>query len=206
MTDINAGGIGSVDYLVVGYPVEKASFSARDRVPAQGADRQQHDSGARPSDADKGQSRARSRHPSRAMPTTASLASRAVERDLAVLFAEQDVEEIGNSWSPAAQPRCWSGRTPGLRRSPLRCAGQEASWWAMAGSRPPGARRASRSGSPGGSEGSMRCHCSETDAIDPARSARAANSAVTAARTGATGEITAARAVPAPGAAAISCR
>ena len=45
MTDINVDEIAPVDYLVVGFPADKANFSG-EMARAQGADRQQHHPGA----------------------------------------------------------------------------------------------------------------------------------------------------------------
>ena len=51
------------------------------------------------------------------------------ERDLAVLLAESDIDEIGRRiWSPAARLRCWYGRTSGRCRSGPPSAGPVASW------------------------------------------------------------------------------
>ena len=136
MTDINLDEIGPVDYLVVGFPAEKGNFSGEmaselkalidsntvrvlDLVMITRAD----DGSVEASelrDADDSE--------------IGEL--RALERDLAILLAEEDIEEIGASLDPAARLGCWSGRTPGRRRSPRRCADQEASWSPTAASRP----------------------------------------------------------------------
>lgn len=54
---------------------------------------------------------------------------RALERDLAALLAEQDVEEIGLSLQPGstAAVLVFSGRTPGRRRSARQFGGQAVS-------------------------------------------------------------------------------
>ena len=124
MADINVDEIGPVDYLVVGFPADKANFSGEmaselktlidsntirvlDLVMImKGEDGSVEASELR--DADDSE--------------IGEL--RALERDLAILLAEEDIEEIGNRLSPAARPRCWSGRTPGPRRSARRCADQ----------------------------------------------------------------------------------
>ena len=46
MSDINLDEIGPVDYLVVGFPADKANFSGEMATRAQRADRQQHRPGA----------------------------------------------------------------------------------------------------------------------------------------------------------------
>ena len=45
MADINVDEIGPVDYLVVGFPADRANFSG-DGIRAKDADRQQHHRGA----------------------------------------------------------------------------------------------------------------------------------------------------------------
>ena len=45
MADINVDEIGPVDYLVVGFPADRANFSG-DGIRAEDADRQQHHPGA----------------------------------------------------------------------------------------------------------------------------------------------------------------
>ena len=135
MSDINVDEIGPVDYLVVGFPAEKANFSGEmatqlnaliesntirvlDLVMITRAD----DGSVEVSelrDADDSE--------------VGEL--RALERDLAILLAEEDIEEVAHRWSPAARLGCWSGRTPGRRRSPRRSADREASCSATAASR-----------------------------------------------------------------------
>ena len=46
MADINVDEIGPVDYLVVGFPADKANFSGEMAARAEDADRQQHRSGS----------------------------------------------------------------------------------------------------------------------------------------------------------------
>ena len=64
--------------------------------------------------------------------------------ELAVLLAEEDVQEIGATLSPGAARWCWSSRTPGQRRSAPPCAGRAASWWRTGGFRPRPSWRPSR--------------------------------------------------------------
>ena len=46
------------------------------------------------------------------MPTTVRSVN-ALQRDLAVLLAEEDIEEIASLEPGTVRLRCWSGRTPG---------------------------------------------------------------------------------------------
>jgi hypothetical protein len=136
MTDIDVDELGPVDYLVVGFPADKANFSGEmaselkaliasntirvlDLVMImKGEDGSVEASELRDADdSEFGE-------------------LRALERDLAILLAEEDIEAIGATLEPAAaRLRCWSGRTPGQRHSAQRCADQEASCSATAGSR-----------------------------------------------------------------------
>ena len=102
MTDINVDELGPVDYLVVGFPAEKANFSGEmaselktlidshtirvlDLVLVmKGDDGSVEASELRDAD------------------DSAVGELRALERDLAVLLAEQDVEEIGASLEPGS--------------------------------------------------------------------------------------------------------
>ena len=61
---------------------------------------------------------------------------RALERDLAILLAEEDVEEIGASLEPGSAAAVLVGEHAGRRHLASLCAAQEASFWATAGSRP----------------------------------------------------------------------
>ena len=127
MTDINVDELGPVDYLVVSFQAEKADFSGEmaSEPKAVGPNRtirvlnlvmivKAEDGSVEVSelrDADDSE--------------TGVL--RALERDLAILLAEEDIEEIGESLSLAVRPRCSSGRTPGRRRSARRYADREGS-------------------------------------------------------------------------------
>ena len=51
----------------------------------------------------------------------------ALEAELAMLLAEEDIEAVGRRSSPAASPRSWSTRTAGRGRSPPRCDGRAVS-------------------------------------------------------------------------------
>ena len=102
MTDINVDELGPVDYLVVGFPAEKTNFSGEmaselkaliDRhtirvldlvLVMKGDDGSVEASELRDAD------------------DSAVGELRALERDLAVLLAEQDVEEIGASLEPGS--------------------------------------------------------------------------------------------------------
>ncbi len=61
---------------------------------------------------------------------------RELEAGLALLLAEQDVEDIGVRSSPAASGRCWCTRTAGRGRSARPCGGRAGNWWPTAASRP----------------------------------------------------------------------
>ena len=141
MADINFVELGPVDYLVVGFPADKANFSGEmaselkaliDTNTVRVLDlvvlRKANDGSVEATelrDADDGE--------------VGEL--RALERDLPILLAEEDIDEIGETLQPPVRRRCWSGRTPGRRRSVRRCADQEVSCWAAAGSQ---LRRSSR--------------------------------------------------------------
>ena len=59
---------------------------------------------------------------------------RGLERDLATLLAEEDVEQSAKRWSQRAPPRCLSGKTAGPPRSLRRFAGRAVNWSPAAGS------------------------------------------------------------------------
>ena len=102
MTDINVDRLGPVDYLVVGFPAEKANFSGAMADRAEQADRQQHDPLldlvliTKDEDGSVEASELRDADDSEVGEL------RALERDLAILLAEEDVEEIGASLEPGS--------------------------------------------------------------------------------------------------------
>ena len=137
MSDINVDEIGPVDYLVVGFPAETANFSGEMATELKALIDSQHRPRARPGDGHEGRRRLGRGAQSCAMPTTARSASCArwsvISRSC---WPRRTSRRSARRLSRAAPPRCWSGRTRGRRRSPLRCADRAASCWAAAGSRP----------------------------------------------------------------------
>ena len=61
---------------------------------------------------------------------------RALEADLALLLAAEDVDEIGKVLEPAMSRRCWSTRTAGPGHLHRRSDGRVANWSPTAASRP----------------------------------------------------------------------
>ena len=127
MSDINVDVIGPVDYLVVGFPAEKATFSGEmatqlnalidsktirvlDLLMITRADDGSVEA-AELRDADDGE--------------VGEL--RALERDLAVLLAEEDIEEVGASLEPgsAAAVLVWENTWAAPFASAVRRAGGE---------------------------------------------------------------------------------
>ena len=97
MTDINVDELGPVDYLVVGFPAEKANFSGE---MASELKTLIDESTIRVLDlvlVMKGDDGSVEASELRDADDSAVGELRALERDLAVLLAEQDVEEIGAS-------------------------------------------------------------------------------------------------------------
>ncbi len=102
MTDINVDELGPVDYLVVGFPAEKANFSGE---MASELKTLIDDNTIRVLDlvlVMKGDDGSVQASELRDADDSAVGELRALERDLAVLLAEQDVEEIGASLEPGS--------------------------------------------------------------------------------------------------------
>ena len=102
MTDINVDELGPVDYLVVGFPAEKANFSGE---MASELKTLIDDNTIRVLDlvlVMKGDDGSVEASELRDADDSAVGELRALERDLAVLLAEQDVEEIGASLEPGS--------------------------------------------------------------------------------------------------------
>jgi hypothetical protein len=209
MTEINVDEVGPVDYLVVAFPADNADFSGAmaselkalidsntirvlDLVMIiKGEDGSVEASELR--DADDSE--------------VGEL--RALERDLAILLAEDDIEEIGASLEPgsAAAVLVWENTWAAPFGSAVRNSGGEL---LTSGRIPTQALIAAvEADRQAGTKGARRWDCSEREAIDPACSEVAsgvaidAMTAATAARTdtttGATGGMTAAIAVADPG-------
>jgi Family of unknown function (DUF6325) len=127
MGDINVDELGPVDYLVVGFPADQANFSGDIASELKALI---DGNTVRVLDlviltkSDDGSVEASER---RDADDSAVGELRALERDLAVLLAEQDVERSVHRWSLAVRLRCSSGRTRGRRRSALPFEGQEVS-------------------------------------------------------------------------------
>ena len=102
MTDINVDELGPVDYLVVGFPAEKANFSG---TMASELKRLIDGNTIRVLDlvmimkAEDGSVEATEL---RDADDSEVGELRALERDLAILLAEQDIEEIGDSLEPGS--------------------------------------------------------------------------------------------------------
>ena len=102
MTDINVDELGPVDYLVVGFPAEKANLSGE---MASELKTLIDDNTIRVLDlvlVMKGDDGSIEASELRDADDSAVGELRALERDLAVLLAEQDVEEIGASLEPGS--------------------------------------------------------------------------------------------------------
>ena len=102
MTDINVDELGPVDYLVVGFPAEKANFSGEMASELKALI---DDNTIRVLDlvlVMKGDDGSVQASELRDADDSAVGELRALERDLAVLLAEQDVEEIGASLEPGS--------------------------------------------------------------------------------------------------------
>ena len=117
MTDVNVDELGPVDYLVVRFPEGKARFSGEMASELKALIENQT---IRVLDlvilteADDGSIDAAEL---RDVDDSAVGELRELERDLAVLLAEEDVEQIGEMPERRALPRYWSGRTAGRHGS-----------------------------------------------------------------------------------------
>jgi Family of unknown function (DUF6325) len=99
MADINVDDMGPVDCVVVGFPADTADFSG---AMASELKKLIDSDTVRVLDLVRVMT-ARSTRPSCVTPTTARSASCArLERDLAILLAEEDVEQIGPSLEPGS--------------------------------------------------------------------------------------------------------
>jgi hypothetical protein len=136
MTDIDVDQLGPVDYLVVGFPAEKANFSGE---IASELKTLIDDSTIRVLDlvlVMKGDDGSVEASELRDADDSAVGELRALERDLAVSSPSRMSRRSGHRSSPGARLRCWFGRTRGRRRSVPPSAGRAVSCWAAAGSRP----------------------------------------------------------------------
>ena len=198
MTDINVDELGPVDYLVVGFPADEANFSGEMAselkalidsntirvldlvIVTRGEDGSVEASELR--DADDSE--------------IGEL--RALERDLAILLAEEDIEEIGETREPcsAAAVLVWENTWAAPFGSAVRRSGGEL----LGSGRIPtqaliAAVEADRQAAV---KGASTWDCSEVEETDPAYSAGDTNGGTTAAMTGVTGGMTARTAVPDP--------
>ena len=127
MTDINVDELGPVDYLVVGFPAEKANFSG---AMASELKRLIDGNTIRVLDlvmimkAEDGSVEASEL---RDADDSEVGELRALERDLAILLAEQDIEEIGDSLEPgsAAAVLVWENTWAAPFGSAIRRSGGE---------------------------------------------------------------------------------
>ena len=136
MTYIDVDELGPVDYLVVGFPVDRANFSGEMASELKALvesntirvldlvlltkDEDGSVDAAELRDADESE--------------VGQL--RELERDLAVPPPRRTSTRSVHRSSPVARPPCWSGRTHGRRRSARPFAGRAVSWSPAAGSPP----------------------------------------------------------------------
>jgi hypothetical protein len=192
MTDINVDELGPVDYLVVSFPADRADFSG---VMASELKALIGSRTIRLLDLlvlTKGIDGPVEAFELRELGDSEVGELRALEANPAVLLAESDIEQIGESLQPR-QRGCGHGlgeQLGGAVRLGRATVGRRA-----VDQRPdpdPGARRGGRSEPPGHPRRSLRWVCSKTGKIDRACSAAAATCARTAATTAVTGVKTAA--------------
>ena len=155
MTDINVDEIGPVDYLVVGFRQKQRNFSGEMASELKALNQQQQDPGARPHTHHEGRRRFRGGVRAARCRRREVGELRALERDLAILLAEEDVEDIGASLEPgsAAAVLVWENTWAAPFGSAVRRSGGEL------GQRPDpdaSAHRGCRSGSPSRNERSMK--------------------------------------------------
>jgi hypothetical protein len=187
MADINVDEIGPVDYLVVGFTAEKANFSGAMASELKGL----IDSNTiRVLDlvmVTKGEDGSVEASELRDADDSEIGELRALERDLAILLAEEDIEDIGATLEPgsAAAVLVWENAWAAPFGSAVRRSGGQL---LGSGRIPTQALIAAvEAGRQAAIKGAWPCLCSEIEETDPAYSAGVTNDAATAAMTGATG-------------------
>ena len=156
MTDINVDGLGPVDDLVVGFPTEKANFSGEMAAELKALIDSQTIRVLELAMVMKDEADSVVASELRDADDSEVGELRALERDLAILLAEDDIKEIGEALEPGGAAAGAGlgehvGGPVGLRGAQV---GRR-----VAGRRPdpdPGAHRGGRGGPRGGSERSMK--------------------------------------------------